>query len=238
MGVVGTAFAFFPALAVTSMLNTLAVQMPGMRARRRLRRTCARCGQPARLLESVALISYLWRRGRCPHCGAPEGVRAPLLEIAAGFLCVLCFARFGVTGRGFVASLFCAVLLVLAATDLERRLIPNAVVVPAAIFILLAQIVVAPTRWKEWTIAAAGTAAVFLVLALVYRGALGMGDVKLAFLLGAGLGRHVLPALFIALLAAALVGIVLILRRGFSARKESIPLAPFLALGAIVALLS
>ena len=161
-----------------------------------------------------------------------------MLEIAAGFLCVACFARFGVSGRGFVASLFCAVLLVIAASDLERRLIPNVVVVPAGVFILLANMLVAPHRSAELLIAAAGTATAFLIVALIYRGALGMGDVKLAFLLGAGLGRHVVPALLIALFLAAAVGLVLILRRGVGARKETIPLAPFLALGAIVALLA
>jgi len=161
-----------------------------------------------------------------------------MLEIAAGFLCVACFARFGVSGRGFVASLFCAVLLVVSATDLERRLIPNVVVVPAGLFILLADMLVAPDRWAEWAIAAAGTSAALLVIALVYRGAIGMGDVKLAFLLGAGLGRDVVPALLIALFAAAVVGVVLIMRRGLGARKETIPLAPFLALGAVIALLA
>jgi prepilin signal peptidase PulO-like enzyme (type II secretory pathway) len=238
MGLIGTAFAFLPALAVTSVLSTLAFPVPAIHTRRSIRRTCTRCGQPSRLLESVALISYLWRRGRCPHCGAAESIRAPMLEIGAGFLCVICFARFGVSGRGLVASLFCAVLLVIAASDLERRLIPNRVVVPAGIFVLLADILVSPDHWAEWTIAAFGTAAAFLVLALVYRGALGMGDVKLAFLLGAGLGRDIVPALLIALFLAAAVGVILLLRRGFGARKETIPLAPFLALGAIVALLA
>jgi prepilin signal peptidase PulO-like enzyme (type II secretory pathway) len=238
MTILATVFAFIPALAVTSFLNVLAFQMPAAGMRRRLRPTCARCGQSMRLRESVALIAYLSRNGRCSHCGAREGLRAPFLELGAGFLCIACFARFGISARGLVASLFCAVLLVIAASDLERRIVPNVVVVPAGIFILLANMVVSPNRWAEWPIAAAGTAAAMLVVALVYRGALGMGDVKLAFLLGAGLGRDVVPALLVGLLAAAVVALVVILRRGLGARKETIPLAPFLALGAIVALLA
>jgi prepilin signal peptidase PulO-like enzyme (type II secretory pathway) len=238
VGIVGTAFAFIPALAVTSVLNTLAFQMPAAGMRRRFRPTCTRCGRSMRLHESVAIIAYLSQNGRCSHCGARAGLRAPFLELGAGFLCIACFARFGISGRGLVASLFCAVLLVIAASDLERRIIPNVVVVPAGIFILLANMVVAPDRWAELLIAAAGTATAFLVVALVYRGALGMGDVKLAFLLGAGLGSHVVPALLVGLLAAAAVGVFLIMRGGLSARKETIPLGPFLALGAIVALLA
>lgn len=135
-----------------------------------------------------------------------------------------------------VFAFFAAVLVVLAVIDLRTRRLPNRIVLPAAALVLAAQIAIAPDRALEWTLAAAGAFTFLLVAALVNPAGLGMGDVKLALLLGAALGWAVAPALFIGLAAAALAGVVLIVRGGWAARKTAIPLGPFLALGGIVAL--
>ena len=95
---------------------------------------------------------------------------------------------FDLSARAFVAAFFCAVLVVIAAVDLERGIIPNRIVVPAGIVVLLGDIAAQPHRWREWTIAAFASMLVALVISLGTRGGIGMGDVKLAFLLGAGLG--------------------------------------------------
>jgi leader peptidase (prepilin peptidase)/N-methyltransferase len=126
--------------------------------------------------------------------------------------------------------------VVLAAIDLERRIIPNRIVVPASILVLLGDIAAEPHRAKEWTIAAFATMLVALVISLATRGGVGMGDVKLAFLLGAGLGAAVLGAIVVAMLATFVVSAGILARRGLKARKETIPFGPFLALGALVAL--
>jgi len=135
-----------------------------------------------------------------------------------------------------VFAFFAAILVVLAVIDLRTRRLPNRIVLPAAAFVLAAQIAIAPDRALEWTLAAAGAFTFLLVAALVNPAGMGMGDVKLALLLGAALGWAVAPALFIGLAAAALAGVVLIVRGGWAARKTAIPLGPFLALGGIVAL--
>jgi leader peptidase (prepilin peptidase)/N-methyltransferase len=159
-----------------------------------------------------------------------------VLEFLTGLLWVGCFAHFGLSGRAFVAAAFCAVLLVVAAIDFEHGIIPNAIVVPAGPLILVGDIAVAPGRAVEWAVAAFGAMLALLALALAYRGALGMGDVKLAFILGAGLGTAVLTGFFIALSAAAVAAVVILVTRGARARKETFPLGPFLAAGAIAAL--
>lgn len=237
MSLGATIIVFVPGLALGSMLNTVASSINQGRARLRLRAVCPQCGHVASLLESIALFAYLLRGGKCARCGAHRGLRYPILEVATGFLFVACFTRFGFTGRGFVAAMFCAVLLVLAAIDVERHILPNAIVVPAGAAILLADIVVAPGRALEWVVAAVFAAGLLLALALAWRGSLGMGDVKLAFLLGAGLGASVILALVLGFVAAFVAAAVVIASRGIDARKETIPIGPFLALGAIVALL-
>jgi leader peptidase (prepilin peptidase)/N-methyltransferase len=121
-----------------------------------------------------------------------------------------------------------------SATDLEHRIIPNRIVLPAAAVVLAAQTAVHPS--PEWAIGAIAASAFLLVAALAYPGGMGMGDVKLALLLGAMLGRTVTVALFVGMFAALVPGIVLLARHGSKGRKMGVPLAPFLALGSLVAL--
>jgi leader peptidase (prepilin peptidase) / N-methyltransferase len=136
-----------------------------------------------------------------------------------------------------VLAFFAAVLIVLAVIDARSRRLPNAIVLPAAALVLAAQIAIAPDRALEWVLAALGASALLFVAHLVYPAGLGMGDVKLALLLGAALGRFVVAALVIGLLAAAVAGAFLIARNGWGARKATLPLGPFLAVGGLAALL-
>jgi leader peptidase (prepilin peptidase)/N-methyltransferase len=232
-----TLIAFAPGLAAGAFLNTFASTPRDRGMVRDVRSTCGRCGHRASLIESVPLLGYALRGGTCSRCGARRGLRHPLLELITGVLWVACFARFGLSGRALVGAAFCAVLVVLAAIDLERGIIPNAIVIPAGALILLGDILIAPGRALEWTVAAFAAMLALLALALAYRGALGMGDVKLGFLVGAGLGKATLIALFIGLSGAALAAIVILARRGMGARTETFALGPFLAAGAVAALL-
>jgi leader peptidase (prepilin peptidase) / N-methyltransferase len=158
--------------------------------------------------------------------------------VAAGIvLAAGCFVRFGLGGRAVVGSVFGAVLVLLTAIDLDRRLIPNAIVLPATLVVLVAQIALFPDRTLEWLLATVLAALFFFVPTLVYPMGMGMGDVKLAGLLGAGLGRSVAGAIFGALIAGALFALVILTREGLGARRNAIPYGPFLALGGIVVLL-
>jgi leader peptidase (prepilin peptidase) / N-methyltransferase len=150
---------------------------------------------------------------------------------------LLCFARFGFSGHAFVGAFFAVVLVYLAAFDLEHRLIPNRVVLPATAVVLAAQIALYPSHSVEWIAAAAGAGGFFLATLLVYPPGLGMGDVKLALLLGAALGTNVVGAVLVGTVAAALFGVALVFRGGAGARKQALAFGPFLAFGGLIALL-
>src|SRR5690242_14060542 len=113
--------AFAPGLALAAGLNNIGSHLPHARNRLRFTMRCARCGESRGLLQSSGLLSYLSNRGRCPHCGARRSVRCAFFELLTGALFVGCFLRFGLTGRAFVGAAFIAVLIVLAAIDLEHR---------------------------------------------------------------------------------------------------------------------
>jgi len=145
-----------------------------------------------------------------------------------------CLVEFGATLHGFVASVFCLALLVVTATDLEYRLIPNRVVAPASLLVLGGMTIAKPS--PQWAIAAAAAAAFLLVFSIVSPQGMGMGDVKLAFLMGAALGRGVILALVVASLASLVPSIAILIRHGRAGRKIGFPFGPFLALGSVVAL--
>ena len=133
-----------------------------------------------------------------------------------------------------MASFFCAALVAVSVVDLERRIIPNRIVLPAAAVVLAAQTLLVPS--PEWALAALGAALFLFIAALTYPAGMGMGDVKLALLLGAMLGRTVPAAMMIAMIAALVPAIVLLIRHGSAARKMGIPFGPFLAFGGVVGL--
>jgi prepilin signal peptidase PulO-like enzyme (type II secretory pathway) len=168
--------------------------------------------------------------------GLPRN-RKLAVAIVSGVLAIACFARFGFSGRALVGAAFCAVLTVLTATDLEWRLIPNVVVLPATAVLLAAQIALYPDRTLEWFLAALFAALFFFVPLLIFPMGMGMGDVKLAALLGAVLGKSVVAAILVGLLAGAAYSIYVLVREGMSARKKAIAYGPFLAFGGVLVLL-
>ena len=161
----------------------------------------------------------------------------PLGSPLAAALAVAVLARYGFTGAGAVAAFACATLVVLSVIDVESRRLPNGIVLPAAGIVLLTHVAVAPDRWAAWVGAALGAAGFLLVFALAWPAGLGMGDVKLALLLGAALGGAILPALLLGTLAGAAAAVALLVRHGSRARRMTIPFGPFLAFGAVATML-
>ena len=169
-----------------------------------------------------------------PSLRRGDSGRYPAVEALTAILIAASVLKFGLSWDALVASFFCAVLVTVSATDLERRIIPNRVVLPATVIVLAANTLIHPSI--EWALAALGAGGFLLIAALAYPGGMGMGDVKLALLLGAGLGRTVPVALMIGMVSALVPAVVLIARHGSAARKMGIPFGPFLALGGVIAL--
>jgi leader peptidase (prepilin peptidase)/N-methyltransferase len=192
------------------------------------------CGERIAWYDNVPVLSWLLLRGRCRHCKAAIAWVYPAVELTTAVLVAGCVLAFGVTWDALLASFFCAVLVVISATDLEHRIIPNRVVVPAAAVVLVAQTVLHPS--PEWALGALGASGFLFAAAVVYPAGMGMGDVKLALLMGAMLGRVVPVALMLGMVLALVPSVVLLARHGAAARKMGIPFGPFLALGSVLAL--
>ncbi len=223
-----------PGLVLGSFLNVVAARVPLRRSVVRPGSACMQCSTPIAWRDNVPVLSYLLLRGRCRHCGTHIPLRYPAVELATGLLVAGCLLVFGLSAYALLAAAWCAVLVAISAIDLEHRIVPNRIVLPAALAVLVARTLIDPS--PEWLLGALGASAFLLAAALVYPAGMGMGDVKLALLLGALLGRDVAVGLMAGMVAALVPSIVLLARHGRAARKMGIPFAPFLALGAIVAL--
>jgi leader peptidase (prepilin peptidase)/N-methyltransferase len=143
------------------------------------------------------------------------------------------------TAAGAAIAAFAAtVLVVIAATDIQRRIIPNRIVLPAVAVILTARLVFVPSRGLEFVLGTVCAAGALLIPNLINRSLMGMGDVKLGLLIGATLGWGAIGAITIAFVATFPVALVVLIRRGLSARGESLPFGPFLAFGTLVILIA
>jgi leader peptidase (prepilin peptidase) / N-methyltransferase len=225
-----------PALALGSFLNVVAARLPEGRSLVHPPSACGACGTQIAWRDNVPIVSFLLLRGRCRACDERIGLRYLAVELLTALLVVACFLSFGLTAEAFVAAFFCATLVVLSAIDFEHRILPDKIVLPSAGIVLAAQLVLHPGQWLEWILAPLGAAAFLFAALLAYPKGMGMGDVKLCLLLGAMLGKLVLVALMIGMVAALVPAIVLLARHGSAARKMAIPFGPFLAFGAVIAL--
>jgi len=226
--------AFWPALALGSFLNVVAARVPLRRSVVRPASACMSCGHELAWHDNVPVASWLLLRGRCRSCSSRISPLYPAVELATAGLVAACFVAFGLSAEAFAASFFCIVLVVLSAIDFTHRIVPNRIVLPAALVVLVAQTALQPS--PEWALGALGAAGFLFVAALAYPAGMGLGDVKLALLLGAMLGRTVSVGLMVGMVAALVPSVVLLARHGAAARKMAIPFAPFLAFGALVAL--
>lgn len=232
-------FAFLGGLLVGSFVTVVAHRVPRGESIVGPRSRCPGCGAQIAAYDNVPVLSWLVLRGRARCCGAPISPRYPLTELALGGLYALTVVvLWDDAGEIALGLIFVTALLAVTLTDLERRIIPNKILLVAAVLAVVVLAVSDPGDLPEHLAAAAGAGGLLFLAALAYPRGMGLGDVKLAATMGLFLGRNVAPALFVALLAGSLVGLALIARHGAEARKRAIPFGPFLALGGVVGMLA
>ena len=225
---------FVPGLALGSFLGVVAARVPLRRSIVRPGSACMSCETPIPWYDNVPVLSYAVLRGRCRKCGTRIPPRDLAIELTTALLLVACVLAFGLTLRTAAAAIACGTFVVVTATDIERRIVPNRVVLPAALAVLVLDTVWHPS--PVWAVGAFGLAGFLFVAAVAYPGGMGMGDVKLALLIGALLGRTTPVAFMLTLLLTLVPTVFLIAPHGRGARRLAIPFAPFLAAGAVITL--
>lgn len=223
---------------VGSFLNVAIHRLPRGESVVHPRSHCPGCATQLAGRDNVPVLSWLVLRGRCRSCGMAISPRYPLVELLTAAVFGASAAVLGLDSDLIWALPFAAMLICVGAIDLDHRVVPNRIVVPAAVYGLITAVVLRLDDVPELLIAGAGAFALLLLVALARPGGMGMGDVKLAGVMGLYLGLSVAPALLIAFLAGSLVGVGVMIRGGVDKRKSAVPFAPFLALGGLIALLA
>ena len=196
---------------------------------------CPQCGAAIKAKDNIPLLSYLLLRGRCRACGARISWRYPAVEALTGILFAVAAYEFGLGYALLSALVLISVLISLAGTDLEHRLLPNAIVGPAALVGFALSVLASPERWWLYLLSAGAVAGGLLLLATLYPGGMGMGDVKMGGMLGAFLGPYAALAVFLGALCGALTG-GLLMATGRMRRRSALPFGVFLAFGGLVSL--
>jgi leader peptidase (prepilin peptidase) / N-methyltransferase len=224
---------------VGSFLNVVVWRLPRGESLVRPRSRCPHCETPIRPHHNVPVVAWLALRGRCADCRAPIPARYPLTEALTAALYLAVVAATGADADAILGLLLVSALVPIALIDLDHRRIPDAITGPAAIAAVAALALTQPDRLPEHLGAGAAAFTAFLLVALAKPNGMGMGDVKLAGVLGLYLGAAVAPALLIAFAAGSATGMVLIAQNGaVVARKMQVPFGPFLALGGVTGVLA
>jgi leader peptidase (prepilin peptidase)/N-methyltransferase len=230
-------FAGVLGVIVGSFLNVVTYRLPRHESLITPASHCPHCGTPVKAYDNIPILSWLLLRGRCRTCAEPISPRYPLVEALTAALCVGAVLAHH-TATGIALSIALILIVVPAALiDLEHRIIPNRLTMLGAVLAIVLGTALDPAGEPERLIAGAAAAGFLLLAALAYPGGMGIGDVKLAGVMGLFLGIAVAPAILLALFAGVLYGALVIARKGAHAgRKTAVPFGPFLALGAIVAI--
>jgi leader peptidase (prepilin peptidase)/N-methyltransferase len=225
-------------LLIGSFLNVVAHRLPLGVSLVRPRSRCPQCLTEIKPYDNVPVLGWLMLRGRCRGCRARISARYPVVEAATAALAVAIVAVNGRSVHSALGLVLLGFLVPITLIDLDHRLIPNKLTLPAAVAAIVIGAALHPSGLPEQLIAGAGAALFLLVFLLAYPGGMGMGDVKLAGVLGLFLGRDVGVAILVAVFAGAVIGAAVMARVGVAAgRKTKVPFGPFLALGALVAML-
>lgn len=229
-------------LLIGSFLNVVAWRVPRGESIVTPPSACPACGHAIRPRDNVPVLGWLLLRGHCRDCAAPISVRYPLVELGTGVLFAVVALRLGDRPALLPAYLaFAAGGVALALIDLDVRRLPDVIVLPLYVVLpVLLAVDGDPHALLRAALGGALLGGVYLVIALVARGAMGWGDVKLAAPVGAMMGYlswgTLLAGGFGAFVIGAAVGVVLIVASG-AGRKTAVPFGPFMLVGAVAAIL-
>jgi leader peptidase (prepilin peptidase)/N-methyltransferase len=227
-------------LLIGSFLNVVAHRLPAQMSLSMPASHCPSCKTPIKPYDNIPVLSWLLLRGRCRSCGDSIAARYPLVEAGTAALFAAVVAVHHADTAAMVLGLvLVAILVPITLIDLEHRVIPNRITLPAAIVAIVLGTALDPGGEIERLIAGAAAGGLLALPALLRPAGMGLGDAKLVGVLGLFLGAAVVPALFIAFIVGTAVGVAIIARKGMvQGRKTAVPFGPFLALGALVGVLA
>lgn len=251
MTIIYSVIFFLFGICIGSFLNVLVDRLPEGGSLLSPPSHCPACDRPLARRDMIPIVSYLILRGRCRYCGASIPKRILWVELGTGILFVLLFLYYGLSWELALVIVYSFILFALLLIDLERRILPNKIVYPGILLVLLISgigsifgfqpSILSHLGFKLWIVdsligAVTGFSLLFII-ALIFRGGMGWGDVKFAGMIGMMVGFPlIIVALFLAIVIGGLLAGVLLITK-IKKRKEMIPFGPFLSIATIVTML-
>ena len=231
-------FIFIFGLCIGSFLNVCIYRIPASQSIARPRSKCPQCSKLIAFYDNIPVLSFLWLKGRCRHCGVKIGLRYPTVELLTGIFALAAFYKFGLNVEALIYFAFIACLLVVTFIDLDHRIIPDVITLPGIPICFAASFALPAMTYKAALLGiVAGGGSLFLV-AWVYslitkKEGMGGGDIKLLAMMGAMVGwKGVVFTIFISSLVGTLSGLAVMLH-SHKGMKLAVPFGPFLAIGGI-----
>ena len=196
---------------------------------------CTSCGRRLTAVELIPVLSYVIQGGKCKGCGVKVSPIYCVTEVATAVLFAGSYLKFGFTAELAVALLFVSLLVIINVSDIAYMLIPNKILLFFLPFLVIARIVSPLDLWWDSLLGAVVGFGILLLIAVISKGGMGGGDIKLFFLIGLVLGTvNTILTLFLASVIGMIAGIVILKIKG-QGRKTPIPFGPSIALGALIA---
>lgn len=231
----GLALFFLLGATMGSFLNVLSDRLPAGKSIILPASHCPECQQKLAARDMIPIFSYLWLKGRCRYCKATIPQRLLWVELGMGLLFAFLYWHYGLGWELVIVAFYCCLFVALLIIDLEHNILPNKIICPGMVIALVVAIFAEPGL-KNAAIGGSIGLGLLLIPALIYRGGMGWGDVKLAGLIGLVTGFPlVFVAMFLALVSGGLVAAFLLLFK-LRSRKDAIPFGPFLSLAAMATL--
>ena len=223
-------------LVIGSFLNVCIWRLPRRESLAIPPSHCSSCNRSIAVYDNIPVLSFLWLRGRCRYCRQPISWRYPLVELSNGAGYTLLLWRYGMEWTTIVYAALFSSLLVITFIDLDHQIIPDRITLPGMVIGLIAAAWVLPHGLKNGLAGLLLGGGMFYAIALLSRGGMGGGDIKMIAMVGAFLGwKAVLLTTFLGAMTGSLIGMFLILFHGKN-RKTPVPFGPFLSLGALISL--
>ena len=197
---------------------------------------CPNCGKSISPFDNIPIISFILLRGRCRYCQSPISWRYPIVELITGLIFLSLYLNFRISPQFFIYALLCTSLIIIAFIDLEHKIIPDVITLPGIIIGLTLSLTMPHITLINSIKGLLIGGGLFYAIAIISRGGMGGGDIKLIAMVGSFLGwKNVLLTIFLGSLFGSIVGIVLIILKKKN-RKDMVPFGPFLSLGAIISI--
>jgi leader peptidase (prepilin peptidase)/N-methyltransferase len=224
----GTAIGSFSNVCIYRLPKKLSVITPSSQ--------CPNCGKSISPFDNIPIISFLILRGRCRYCQSPISWQYPIVELITGLIFLSLYSNFHISPQFFIYALLCTSLIIIAFIDLEHKIIPDVITLPGIIIGLTLSLIFPHITLLNSFKGLLLGGGLFYAIAIVSRGGMGGGDIKLIAMVGSFLGwKNVLLTIFIGSFFGSIVGIILIILKKKN-RKDMVPFGPFLSLGAIISI--